>query len=330
MKFLSGKSLSAAIRRVTSGADVRCAVAFWGKGAAQALGLTGGAKKTGPRIICDISMGGTNAAELKALGAPKSSRLRYRDDFHAKVYFSDKGVVIASANASDRSVGFQAEGKLIEAGVFAEHDRARGTLWSGAAEWFDDQWEKSKQVNGPALARATELWNKRQAAALRRGAPVGGPTTRASLLGLVRSNPQLFDDIGFVFVSWRSDAKDRAERFKRDSARLEASGEKFVQFTDWESDFERWPSHFFEIWKPKDRLYLFWREKRAILPIDKADTLYAKPLGWREIGPVGKLLLSRPAILNEDGPLLRRIFEREQSRLFANGAEFAAELAKLG
>ena len=84
--FLTGGKLSDRIVEVVKGDDARIAVAFWGNEAQKKLGIT---HRTDLRIICDISMGGTNPAELAKLGAPSIKNLRYRDNFHAKVYLSN-------------------------------------------------------------------------------------------------------------------------------------------------------------------------------------------------------------------------------------------------
>ena len=86
--FLTGGKLSDRIVEVVKGDDARIAVAFWGNEAQKKLGIT---HRTDLRIICDISMGGTNPAELAKLGAPSIKNLRYRDNFHAKIYLSDDG-----------------------------------------------------------------------------------------------------------------------------------------------------------------------------------------------------------------------------------------------
>jgi hypothetical protein len=329
--FVSETDLSAAIRRVVAGDDVRCAVAFWGKGAAEELGFSGRPGKTRPRIVCDISMGGTNATELRELGAPRNSRLVHREGLHSKVYVSKSGAVICSANASNRGVGFQAaEARLIEAGVLVDFDTSPGSVWADAAAWFDRLWEGGNPVDNRALKRAEELWSKRQSAALRGGLPAGEAPTRTSLLELVRSNPRLFDGIGFVFASTRLPTAEKAERLLRDREDLPTrGGAGLEQFTDWGKDFDRWPEFFFEVWKPRDQISLYWRRKRVALPLDDPDTLYAETLAWRDMGPLGEMLLPQAAIIRKDEPAIRGIFESRDSRLFANGTELAKALNKL-
>lgn len=101
-RFIAGSDLADAIRDVLGGNNVRCAVAFWGTGAEALLDQATGDQ---PRIICDVTLGGTSPNALRALGAPENDRLRYVPSLHAKVYISDRGAIVGSANASQNGVG---------------------------------------------------------------------------------------------------------------------------------------------------------------------------------------------------------------------------------
>ncbi len=89
-RFLDDGLLGPAIRDLLQGADLRCAVAFWGNGAVKSL-FPDAHVPSSSRIICDISMGGANPHELKALGAPDNPNLFHLKGLHAKVYISDRG-----------------------------------------------------------------------------------------------------------------------------------------------------------------------------------------------------------------------------------------------
>ena len=65
--FLAGAHLSAAIKDILCGREIRCAVAFWGKGSSSIF--TPKALKDA-KIICDVALGGTNPKALVDLGAP--------------------------------------------------------------------------------------------------------------------------------------------------------------------------------------------------------------------------------------------------------------------
>jgi hypothetical protein len=115
-QFLTGQLLQEAIRDVLKSANVRCAVAFWGRGAEKSFG----AKISNVKIICNLNMGGTNPEPIKILSKDvRRFELRQCDTLHAKVYIGDQSAVVTSANNSTNGLGV--EGALtkgwIEAGV---------------------------------------------------------------------------------------------------------------------------------------------------------------------------------------------------------------------
>ena len=81
-----------------------------------------------------MTRGGTSPKALVALGATKNKQLRHVPDLHAKVYISDRGVVVGSANASSNGIGFDADPGLIEAGMLLRPDDAG---FAEAAAWFE-------------------------------------------------------------------------------------------------------------------------------------------------------------------------------------------------
>lgn len=158
-KFLFGKKLSKKIKQVVRGGDLRCAVAFWGFGVVQELFETDTLERKDVRIICDLSMGGTNPATLRALGAPFNNKIKYLDGLHAKVYISNVGAVIGSANASRNGIGFDgAEAGLIEAGTYVAPETQS---WIAINEWFEFLDFDAKIVKGYDLTLAQSFWDRR-------------------------------------------------------------------------------------------------------------------------------------------------------------------------
>ncbi|MFC3529711.1 phospholipase D family protein [Paracoccus mangrovi] len=139
---------SPCIKRILSGEEVRIASAFLGRGAETAV-------PPDARLICDIGMGGTSPLALKALSEKLGAKLKYLRDFHAKVYLSDQGCVIGSANLSSRGVGFLSQAKLIEAAVFVEAD---DPIAETAGKWFEDLWSKAQVVGPKELEWAEATW----------------------------------------------------------------------------------------------------------------------------------------------------------------------------
>ena len=153
MTILSGKDLDFAIRRIVTGSDVRCAVAFWGRGASAFF-----SKHQPATIICNLAAGGTNPYEIETLLADGHA-VRQNDRLHAKVYLSADEAVIASANMSANGLGFEAEeiGHWVEAGIAITDIKA-------TVSWFDCllQHHETRPVGADDIRRAKVLWKRRQ------------------------------------------------------------------------------------------------------------------------------------------------------------------------
>ncbi|MCE6967039.1 phospholipase D family protein [Cereibacter sphaeroides] len=248
-QFLFGAALSTPINEIMAAGSPRCAVAFLGMRAESLFRLPE------TRIVCDISMGNTSDVALRALGAPDNPNLRHSEDLHAKVYISDRGMVVGSANASHNALGSSvAPPRLTEAGLF----QPPGTqAWQDAAAWFDELFESSQQVDAAALAMARERFRP---PALPRSA-----IRPNSLLDRVRAAPEDFAGVGFVFANRRLHKVEREVLIRKvaKDRRGGTPGKYFVErwkdgcFTGWdEEDVKRWPREFFEFWRPRKKLHV--------------------------------------------------------------------------
>jgi hypothetical protein len=250
-RFLDHEQLGSEIRRLLKGAGVRCAVAFWGDGAAASL--FAGPPPADARIICDIAMGGSNPRELEELGAPRNPALKHLPGLHAKVYLSSEGLVTGSANASNNGIGFLDTAALIEAGTFHEPD---SKAWKQAASWFDQLWKRAPPVDEAALEAAAAAWRRRKRSEVR----LTRPPNSASLLDVVAAEPERFRGVGFVFTTGSSTVEQRDETaeavISSDKARpiplLSKSERRAVAnwrvadlFSEWEpEDISAWPERF--------------------------------------------------------------------------------------
>lgn len=252
-KFLDDGELGSAIRAVAKGRRLRCAVAFWGDGAARSLFSRSGVPADA-RLLCDISMGGTNPKELEALGAPEFPGLAHLAGLHAKVYLSDRGLIVASANASSNGIGFLDVARLVEAGSFHE---VGSDAYDRAAEWFEGVWKRAKVIGKAELALAGEAWKRRKSGARGRPATKIDPK---SLLDRVLGDPGAFRGVGFVFTSGTSTSAHREKgadaAVEEDDARENPLLSKRTRqslrewplgdlFSDWGSDdMSAWPLRF--------------------------------------------------------------------------------------
>ncbi len=317
--FLTGSELSAAIRHVLGGSDRRCAVAFWGKGSSDLV--DGGTEGSDLRIVCDTSMGGCHPDALRSLGAPDDADVRYHDGLHAKVYLSDRGVVVGSANASDNGIGFGSEGAvLVEAGTF---HTAASKAWTQASDWFDALHSDARQVDEAALERAGRLFRPRRAPR----APVAGRP--GSLLDMIVTEPDRFDGIGFVLASTSSNDEERAAA--RKSAIKAGIDRKLVKetsdndiFVGWgRKDVLRWPTTFIELWMPKNRLYLY---ARTTVAMHAAEGNVFTRKSKRAVGSMlpGVLPDFREAE-RQDAAIVARLLT-DDGKVFRTAAEFAAAI----
>jgi hypothetical protein len=156
MEFLHGEKLDQAIRSIFRGRSIRCAVAFWGRGAETEL-------MPGPtsdwRIICNLRMGGTNPDVIRKFWKADQSRVRQCDVLHAKVYLNDTRAVVTSANASTNGLGFEGmeQRRWIEAGVRLT-EKAELTVLS---DWFEKFWknrQSCRQIFAHDLKYAKEAF----------------------------------------------------------------------------------------------------------------------------------------------------------------------------
>jgi hypothetical protein len=277
--FLTGPTLSEVIRIVLGGRDLRCAIAFWGAGAADCIRSAGG-NVADTRIICDLSMGGCWPGALEELGAPDNEKLRRRDRLHAKVYISDAGMVVGSPNASANGIGFgESDPIWLEAGTFHE---PKSQAWHQACTWFDSLFRSATVVDRSALAEARRNWQ-----------PTPGghalPIREGSLLDLVREYPNRFGTLGFVFVnaSATKEVKEAARRALKKQPSVQATTVDALQdegiFTGWEAaDLGRWPASFIEFWlSSRGKLSVYGRQVRSFEPI--TGSVFTEKKNWASI-----------------------------------------------
>lgn len=203
LSFCFRNDLSVRIKDICAGPNLRCAVAFWGAGSEKLFNQQD--KKI--RIICDVSLGGTSPDALRALGAPNNDKLRHLSDFHAKVYISDRGAVVGSANASQNGIGFDGQPDLIEAGMFIE---PRTDTFKRIEDWFEELWENSKRADESAINIASQKFNKSRSFKPR-------PVRPGSLLDLIASEPENFSEVSIV-ITGEGLSKERQDEILLEAA----------------------------------------------------------------------------------------------------------------
>lgn len=322
--FVSGQEMSDAILKIMGGSNLRCAVAFWGRGA-EAFITRAGTVVGDAKIVCDLSMGGCVPDALVELGSPTNPSIRNKAGLHAKVYLSEAGVVVGSANASDNGIGFTPAGPgLLEAGTFHE---ARSDAWTAAADWFDRVYDNALPVDDKALARARLLFEPGS------GKPPAIRAKDGSLIDMILMQPDRFEGIGFAVAS-ASSTKPEMDAARKAAVRSGIAADIIDEISDhdmfvgWDTDdVLRWPTSFIELWMPGKRLHLYARTVRAIDP--SAGNVFAK----KDMRSLRRLLPDDCPRFSDaeriDTEIVRRLLENGAG-LYPSARHLADAIASLG
>ena len=182
VKLVQGPELLAEIVGLCATSKrARMAVAFWGDGAADALGLDKGA--AGVSIVCNLRMGGTNPGEIRKL-IELGVVVKHSDTLHAKIYLFDEVGAVGSSNASANGLSLQGHevGGWLEANVMF----GPGVIYEQASAMFEDILSTAKDVTEPDLAKAQAAWDRRR----RAGTGTVRPGVK-NFLDVLRNQPEL-------------------------------------------------------------------------------------------------------------------------------------------
>lgn len=182
MIFLDGAATTAEIKRLTaSSKKVIMAVAFWGDGATDGLGLQ--AKGQSSTIICNLKSGGTNPHEIQKLMNNKVSVLQC-DTLHGKVYLFDNHVILGSSNASANGLALQ--GSELSGWHEANILTTDRVILRDAEQWINKL--ETREVSSKDLEEAQQAFSKRRASTSLK-APAAMP-----LVGALKAHPESFKD----------------------------------------------------------------------------------------------------------------------------------------
>lgn len=221
-QFITEKEVAKIVQeKLEGGSSLSAAVAFWGSGAADSLGVI---KQSSSRIsiVCNLKMGGTNPEEIIEI-KERGVKVGHRDDLHAKVYIFDDSVIVGSSNASANGLAFQ-EGDHMswrEANIFTSDTK----ILADAKAWFKEISRKSARVTSADLKVAQDAWSRRRT----RNTPMHG----RSLYEAARLNPQLLQGRRIYFSLGNEEATEEAkiacENYKSSGAQLVSTEIDFYQ-----------------------------------------------------------------------------------------------------
>ena len=219
MQFLTGKSYYEAVAAILATGrrkNARCAVAFWGKDAAQFQ------KNLGPasQIICNLESGATNPdliEKFQKAGIP----VRTLGTLHAKVYRGTTAAIVGSANCSTNGLAVEEDAGWVEAGVRVED----APMLDAIDQWLDVVWKQARPITKTDIKKARAQWSKR-----RQDRPVVGKGAKApSLLAAMQKDPEAFEERQIYFVITTYDVSPEA------AAVAEGAGWKPDEFyEDWD------------------------------------------------------------------------------------------------
>ena len=194
------------------------AVAFWGEGAIEELGLGSGRRA---RVLLDLTAGGTNPHVVEVLLKSLGVQVRQLDRLHAKAYIGQTEMIIGSANASANGLGSEGSEATHWSELCLLTDCALAL--AQAEQWFEKKWKKSRTIKPVDLECAKAAWKNR-----RKTRP---SYESGNILDIARSSPaELRDRSIYVTVS-TLDLTDDEE--KEGNAAAEKLGVDPHYFYDW-------------------------------------------------------------------------------------------------
>jgi len=208
------------VRQQSTHLDI--AVAFWGTGAVEQLGLNDAKKSY--RILLDLTSGGSNPKVVAQLLKLRPKFVRCVDRLHAKAFIGKNEVVIGSANASANGLGAE--------GSEATHWHELGLTTKSASDvaaaqsWFEALWAGSKTITPKMLADAEVKWKKRQQQRPQ------APASSTDLLTAASANPDAFKNRGMYITVSTKKLSAKAENVRKEKAK-ETRSPAYM--------FEQWP-----------------------------------------------------------------------------------------
>ncbi|MGY3695083.1 hypothetical protein ACVIGA_005163 [Bradyrhizobium sp. USDA 3240] len=181
MQFLDEVGALLKIREILgSAATAKIAVAFWGQGAIEALGLA--RSELDIDVVCNLDSGACNPSEIERLRRIRP-HVPVRSDprLHGKLYWTSNGLVLGSSNASTNGLAIvDGLGGWAEANIFSDDPK----VIAAALNWFESRKNNAYEVTDAHLALAEQIWLDR-----RRISPTGLELT-TDLGAAVRGSPE--------------------------------------------------------------------------------------------------------------------------------------------
>jgi hypothetical protein len=230
MEFIHDQSIVSEVRALLrkGDGDAYLVVAFWGKGAVEALDLK--ALKRKIYVVCNFELGGTNPHVIKTLQSLPNVHVKHTRKLHAKVYWNGRGCIVGSANVSSNGLGWEGSEtkQLIEAAIKFD-DKGQLTKVGG---WLRKVWKDSQIVTKADLKKAAAIWLKRRNERPPSYAPKSGTGT-VTLKDLLREDRNALDDRK-IYARWwfPTTASKQAKKAAKKKQEAEPLFAKWYEFEE--------------------------------------------------------------------------------------------------
>ncbi len=182
---------------VESSKSLDVAVAFWGEGSDKIFTRI---TDQPVRIICNLTMGGTNPKPIQQLLKQKNIVVHQLNNLHAKVLIGTNAAILGSANLSTNGLNQEPDecGGWEEAGVRIADKKMLREM----EDWFQLLWAGSAPIKEADINKARQMWERRRS---------NRPSTSSNLSTLL-NDASFFKDRPVFLVIYTEDASEQAEK----------------------------------------------------------------------------------------------------------------------
>lgn len=224
---IDGPALEKALAEAGSdGTGMSLAVAFWGAGSKNRLGLRGGADT---RVLCNLTMGGTNPFEIRDMLDVGINVLQH-PTLHAKIGFVGEAMsFVGSSNMSSNGLGLEGD----ELAGWQEANVLFKGLNPEVLQRFKALWKQGQEITKDDLEEAKRRWRARRTLGLKDKRPA--TALDISLVTAIRANDARLRSLPLV-VAYYYEMKEKEKAVFNEA--LTMSPIKFrgklTAFMDWE------------------------------------------------------------------------------------------------
>ncbi|MCA1338028.1 phospholipase D family protein [Pseudooceanicola marinus] len=233
MNVLDGPQLAERIRKeIGARENAKFAVAFWGNGAAEALGIGASTKM---KAVCNLMSGGTNPDEIRGL-LEQGAEVRQLNDLHAKIGVVGDLSFLGSSNMSSNGLGGEEQ-----PWGWREANVVYDEVVPEILGMFEDYWARASEIKEADLAMADRLWSAR-----RKGNAVVQAKRGRGLVQVLRETPDVLDRLNVRMVVYdRVTDEAMLRQFEEADGKAQSKySDEFSTYMGWETIKEQADAYF--------------------------------------------------------------------------------------